>query len=1446
MALISRLAQEITDEERQAGESQCFIGHEFHRRYLRTKLEGVLQEVGLHAYLADKEVTGEHVLDKVCRKILVSRASIVDLTAANPNVYFELGVAIGLNKPVFIVLKCGSEVPPLLESFVKLRFTSYDGMERHLAEQIPGWLEQSVEHHLLYSTHCHFVNVFCPERQRLNHQRKYLVIDQIESINEANQSVLIPDPDLRAELPPALDRFHFEPTFLDEIPTQDKGYRLCDYCCALRECDFSLCHVTRRTSPNAYLLLGLATGLDVPGLILIHEERDRSNQPLFEVPVVLRGVDAFYYQELVDIAELLAERVEVFLNRLNSRPLSGKRLLFSAQVRRLDLESVPEVSALVDVRGILGQPIEAVTDTLGEPQSTDRREYRVLNEYRVGEETVQIEFHGEVAAFVSCELGSLGLTEDEQALRQLGLSPPAMPPTIDNRQLRLKQWEPCEPFGRLTIYYDNDRTIRSVAVVTREAVRSMQGETETARASLDVRRALAAIRESLLSTADDSPSVGLSASLRARCRDALLRCSEFDSFASLRAVFVTEALFPFRIGLPDAPSKTDRVAATIDYLSSGRPIDGRSALLVFLSTLHNHYSHGDALRDQLEELRVEIEYALDERHPSERLIDIVPEIVELGDTAVLDEALVLAQLLTRPSQQGEALVALIDALTQMNYLEGARRVVEIALTLEESSIRGQVLDAVADAYRSLGQEEKAQEVSLLQEEQKQAQPTADLVLRGVIRILEADGSTAGTGFIINDGGLVATCASVVRAAGIGPGERISIGFRAGGHRVQALVLPEAWSEQGDVAILQVEEILPSGLEPMSLGISEESAGRSFRAFGFPTHLKEGLWARGETLGEISSHSQRFMQLRSKGLPVGFSGAPIWDEETGEVVGMVTTVSMTDQYSRRRDVAFAVPAEIIQAARLSVRGRAGAASISTTEVNTGARPVFPFDDLSPSDFEQLCLELVKREGYQQVEQSGAAGRPYQGQDIVARRNGEVWAFQCKRVQHFYPALALADIEKVLSLPEGERPAILVFVTTGDVSAKTREEAINRCAGEMMECRFWTRADLEETVRRHPSIIEDFFPSRVTQYRAPFQAPALPSHHIARPEFSGNLKTRLLTGGTTAPGASTVSAVCGIGGIGKTTLAASLAQDPEVQARFPDGVLWVTLSQHPDVLSLLMDWIQALGDYDFRTTLPEGASAHLRTLLHDKACLLVVDDAQQADHARAFLVGGDRCRALITSRDPALGHSVGARVYDLDVMAESQALALFEARLGPLGSDQEQAMALARELGHLPLALELVAAQVAAGYSWSELLEVFRRQPVALPTEAPYSPREQVSEALSQLRSKHELRGHQQTVRGGLRYNSETGQIELDGEDITRELSPPQYDLLVFMYQRPGVICTRDEIAEAVWPDAMVTSITDTQIYELVKRVRAKVEPDPRNPRYIVTVRGHGYRLEKSQD
>ena len=159
---------------------------------------------------------------------------------------------------------------------------------------------------------------------------------------------------------------------------------------------------------------------------------------------------------------------------------------------------------------------------------------------------------------------------------------------------------------------------------------------------------------------------------------------------------------------------------------------------------------------------------------------------------------------------------------------------------------------------------------------------------------------------------------------------------------------------------------------------------------------------------------------------------------------------------------------------------------TKPLITGTTHTLPFEKLSPRQFERLCLWLVEREGYTNAKHLGAAGRE-QGRDIIAWREGTLWAFQCKRRQRFGPQDALAEVEKVLALPEDERPAELVFLVTCDVLANTRQQACKRCEQAGLECDFWAGTELAEKVKRHPDIVEKFFGSPI---RKVFQAVVSP--------------------------------------------------------------------------------------------------------------------------------------------------------------------------------------------------------------------------------------------------------------------------------------------------------------------------------------------------------------------
>ncbi|MEO0867549.1 MAG: NB-ARC domain-containing protein [Cyanobacteria bacterium J06642_11] len=238
------------------------------------------------------------------------------------------------------------------------------------------------------------------------------------------------------------------------------------------------------------------------------------------------------------------------------------------------------------------------------------------------------------------------------------------------------------------------------------------------------------------------------------------------------------------------------------------------------------------------------------------------------------------------------------------------------------------------------------------------------------------------------------------------------------------------------------------------------------------------------------------------------------------------------------------------------------------------------------------------------------------------------------------------------------------------------------------------------------------SRPLNQGAPFQVPPLPDHFVERPEQQTIVKGQLLNEGSRV-GTLVVSAIYGLGGIGKSVLASKLAFDDEVQSRFCDGILWATLGQKPDILPLLSGWIQALGDHDYKPTAIESASNHLRTLLFGKRVLLVVDDIWHPPHLDPFRVGGEGCCVLVTTREARIPE---AHRYDLDVMTADQALELMTHKLsGKLTeANRDKALAFADRVGYLPLALELAASQIEEGVLWSELLDDLQAEVARLET------------------------------------------------------------------------------------------------------------------------------------
>ncbi|MEV4433923.1 BTAD domain-containing putative transcriptional regulator [Streptomyces sp. NPDC049585] len=218
--------------------------------------------------------------------------------------------------------------------------------------------------------------------------------------------------------------------------------------------------------------------------------------------------------------------------------------------------------------------------------------------------------------------------------------------------------------------------------------------------------------------------------------------------------------------------------------------------------------------------------------------------------------------------------------------------------------------------------------------------------------------------------------------------------------------------------------------------------------------------------------------------------------------------------------------------------------------------------------------------------------------------------------------------------------------------------------------------------------------------PAQLPATVPDFTGRTSFVDELSDQLAT----ADGSiMAVSAVAGIGGVGKTTLAVHVAH--AARNHFPDGQLYVDLQGTGPVPAepeaVLGSFLRALGIPD--SAIPEGVeerAALFRSTLDGRRVLTLLDNARDAAQVRPLLPGNEGCAALVTSRSRMVDLA-GAHLVDLDVMSPDEALVLFTRIVGPerVEAERDAAMDVVAACGFLPLAIRIAASRLAARRTWT---------------------------------------------------------------------------------------------------------------------------------------------------
>ena len=206
-------------------------------------------------------------------------------------------------------------------------------------------------------------------------------------------------------------------------------------------------------------------------------------------------------------------------------------------------------------------------------------------------------------------------------------------------------------------------------------------------------------------------------------------------------------------------------------------------------------------------------------------------------------------------------------------------------------------------------------------------------------------------------------------------------------------------------------------------------------------------------------------------------------------------------------------------------------------------------------------------------------------------------------------------------------------------------------------------------------------------APFLAPPEPPDvFVGREDFLSDLKQQLTTPDNLA--------LYGSLGTGMTAIATRLAHDPELRQKFPDGVLWASLGERPDVSGIINRWGEALGLTEAgknRFVDLEHRKKVVRRDLANRRMLIVIDDAWNAGPALALKLGGPHCAHLVTTylMPVALSFDTDGTVA-VPGLSPSDGLTLFARHVPDAARERtEEILGVIEALEGSPLAISLLA-------------------------------------------------------------------------------------------------------------------------------------------------------------
>jgi hypothetical protein len=279
-----------------------FVGHRCVNGFdqqLRGTIERVFTPKGYLPAYADRLSGPQPILQALCQQIYSTPFGIFDLSNEDANVYIELGIAMAFNKRFIVIAHLGAEncVPSSLKAHTILYYAD----ENDLTQKLSASLEPFFRELRGPVDYCYYCDKTCEGLTAYPDRNTYLILDKPSILTYGDWK------DLKAVLEPCFDQSNLHAI---SIRNADGAPWLCSIRKKVRSTQFSVCHLGKLATPDAYIALGMAIGYCKPWLLISKEDPQHGENG---IPSDLRGQERLQYTSIPELNEKLGQSIGEFL-----------------------------------------------------------------------------------------------------------------------------------------------------------------------------------------------------------------------------------------------------------------------------------------------------------------------------------------------------------------------------------------------------------------------------------------------------------------------------------------------------------------------------------------------------------------------------------------------------------------------------------------------------------------------------------------------------------------------------------------------------------------------------------------------------------------------------------------------------------------------------------------------------------------------------------------------------------------------------------------------------------------------------------------------------------------------------------------------------------------------------------------------------------------------------